>query len=75
MKKERGEKKKRTEIKSQLCLNLVLLLSLLILSANIIPRGHTELDFLPLATKRLLNSTVLQVQVNTAVLILDYDLE
>lgn len=59
----------------QLCLNSALSVCLSIMSASRTPLSQNELDFLPLATKRLLNNTVLQILINTAVLVLDYELE
>lgn len=72
--KEKEERKKKT-CGGQLCLNPALPLSFSTMSAKRIPLGQIELSFLPLATKRLLNNTVLQAQVNTAVLLLDNELE
>ena len=45
------------------------------MSANRTPLSHSELDFLPLVTKRPLEYTVLQIEINIVLLVIDFELE
>ena len=45
------------------------------MSANRTLLSHSELDFLPLVTKRPLEYTVLQIEINIVLLVIDFELE